>query len=389
MFLAQSTIHPSKVTIRYREDIQRGSLAVGDWLSDVQLHRATSIRIVSAPGAEILNSDEQLNALCYEVARNGSPSLRIEICTSVPNMCMLLDTFSGLFGNNRNLAVNVSRSRLNHHGDMWVPHLMNFLRGAPSLRVLDLGYVATIPEAFQDVITSHPNIEELQFGHDQGISTNHNDLREAGANIIQHGNIKKLTVSIGVIEELPQPYIKALKARGCSMKKLYIGNMYPIPIQIQRQMMRVVCHIQSVKHIAYSNHTLECFFDNSRIQGNVKLLKALTINCVQDNIRNSGNNLKMWKIRSKCFLYPGVFDRWISSIGRSPRADDNDVYGDEGVDPTLKLFEVPDNEEEWLDKKVRILEWITRPDGINEVDILTWTFKFVGYHHQHILVYTS
>jgi hypothetical protein len=358
---------------------------VEDWLADVQVHRASSIRIVSAPGAEILNSEAQLNALCYEVARNGSASLCIDICTSVPSMCILLDTFSGLFGNNRNLALDVSRSRLNHHGDIWVPHLINFLRDTPSLRSLNLGYVTTIPAYFQDVIISHPSIEELQFGHDQGISTNQNDLREAGAKIIQHGKIKKLTLSIGVLEELPQAYIKALKTRTCSMKMLYVGNMHPIPIQIQRQMMQVVCHMQSVKHIAYSNHTLECFFDNSRIQGNVKLLKALTINCVRDNIHNSGNDLKMWKIRSKCFLYPGVFDRWLSSIGRSPRAQDSDVYGVEGVDPTLNLFEDPDNEEGWLDKKVRILEWITKPDGINEVDILTWTFRFIGYHHQHII----
>jgi hypothetical protein len=145
MFLAQSTIRsPFKVTIRYREDIPRSPPTVEDWLADVQVHRASSIRIVSAPGAEILNSEAQLNALCYEVARNGSASLCIDICTSVPSMCILLDTFSGLFGNNRNLALDVSRSRLNHHGDIWVPHLMNFLRETPSLRFLNLGYVTTI-----------------------------------------------------------------------------------------------------------------------------------------------------------------------------------------------------------------------------------------------------
>jgi hypothetical protein len=398
MFVARSSLLGTRtVTVSYREGTSSTSDFVSD-LSDANFKFARHVSIKVERRLDICNTDPQLDILLYEIARNGSPVLTLDIWAHAPTTCMLLDNLSGLFGNNMKLTLVVGNSRLNHHGDVWVPHIVNFVRNTPTLCCLDLGFITHIPHHLRDVLIGHSNLKELSLGHDRAQSTNQNNLFESMSNVIKHGNVTKMRITIGPLDEdsncqvnlLPSQYIKCFKFRGGSVKELEL-DIFPVPAIIRRQMMRIVCFSFSVKHIAYSNHTVRCFVRDSRISG-IKdckmLLKALDINRAEDNFHNSGNDLKLWKIRAKCFLCQRAFDKWIRTLGNSSIAlagNENDVYGDEGVDESLSLFEDPTSEEGWLEKKVKILEWISRPDGENGVCALSWTFKFIGYHHHHLM----
>ena len=151
------------------------------------------------------------------------------------------------------------------------------------------------------------------------------------------------------------------------------GSGDEVPDKLQRQMKNIVCNTQSVGHLVKSNHNLFTFAPENCIAQNSILVKALEINAhLNNDINYWGDDLVMWKIRSKCFLCNGMFERWIIEYGKDYGKDDN---GTNNVD-TISLL---------LDKKLHVLEWITKPDGSDGKESLNWMFVFITNHNTHLL----
>ena len=182
---------------------------------------------------------------------------------------------------------------------------------------------------------------------------------------------------VSLVDVLPDCYVNALTEGNPSLQVLDLAfgtlNQVEVPDKLQRQMKKIVCNTQSVGHLVKSNHNLFTFAPENCIAQNLILVKALDINSHQNNdINYWGDDLVMWKIRSKCFLCNGMFERWIIEYGKDYGKDDK---GTNNVDVNRLL----------LDKKLHVLEWITKPDGSDGKESLNWMFVFITNHNTHLL----
>ena len=338
---------------------------------------------------DISTQHPQLDLIREIVARNNAGELSISINASLPSLCVLLENLAGNFGNNRQL--NLIVMWLNHHGDFWAPQLVDFISRTPTLYRLNLGYVTVLPGYFQDAISRHNSLVELRIAHDVGAATNHNALHEAEANIILHGNLTTLVVNFDVLDVLPDCYVTALAAVSSSLEvlDLCLGGNQGVPVQLQKQMRNIVCNNVSVQHIAQSNHKLFQFVTPDHVLNSPRLQKALVINTRKDNGINAGDDLTMWKIRSKCFMCKNTFMKWIVNLGKG-------CEGNNQEDASQN-----DNDRMLLHKKLHILEWISKQYDIDDGggdthsstsnggdgggDTLGWTYEFVKQHCAYLL----
>ena len=335
----------------------------------------------------ILPTHPQLELLRDKVAMIGYRNLKIRIgAEPISSLCSLLSTFVDAFANNRYLRLDISGSRLNFYGDhLWAPCITNFIQHTPTLFLLDLGFLNSMPENLKDAIISHRNLRELRLGHNRHPDTNHHDLHCAVAHVIARGNLTCLRVRLNVVDTLPECYEEALKGGGSTIEILDIGlepqsssfrlgwltaghnEVNELTQKLQRQMSGILCSHLSVKHIVQSNHTLHEFVREERID-NAILRMAVDINNNYDNDYNSGDDLEMWKIRSKCFLCSKAMEEWMISFGKHNMDDE-------------------ETNVKWLNKKLHVIQWLTKPDGFSEGLSFNWTYKFLKLHHSHLLSY--
>ena len=314
-------------------------------------------------------TNPQLELLREKIVRIGHRQLRIKICASISSLRTLLGYLSDAFMNNRHFTLDVSGSRLNQHDDdvLWGPCISNFIQLNPTLCCLNLGKVKSIPENINDTIIHHRHLKELQLAHSRSPDTNHHDLYRAAANIIARGNMRCLNVRFDLVDGgVPECYQAVLKGGMSRLQVLDIGlndtfvDANPAVSQkVQHQMYRILCNDLSVKHIVESNHRLYCFMSEARIP-DAKLRRILLIN-------KANSNEVMWKIRQKCFLCVRTMEEWMANLGN----DFNDEYANV----------------KWLNKKLHVIQWLTRPDGSNGQKSLTWVYKFLLLHHTHLLSY--
>lgn len=336
----------------------------------------------------ILPTHPQLELLREKVAMIGYKNLKITIgAEPISSLCTLLGRFVDAFTNNRYLRLDVSSSRLNFYGDLWAPCITNFMQHTPTLFLLDLGFLNSMPENLKDAIIRHRNLRELRLGHDRHPDTNHHDLHCAVAHVIARGNLTCLRVRLNVVDALPECYEEALKGGGSKLEILDIGlepqssvrlglgtltnwsnEDIETPQKLQHQMSGILCSHLSVKHIVQSNHRLHTFVRAERID-NAILRMAVRINNNYDNDYNNGDDLEMWKIRSKCFLCSGAMEEWMANLGNDMDDEDTNV--------------------KWLNKKLHVIQWLTRPDGFSGVVSFNWTYKFLKLHHSHLLSYCT
>ena len=79
MFVARSSLLGTRtVTVSYREGTSSTSDFVSD-LSDANFKFARHVSIKVERRLDICNTDPQLDILLYEIARNGSPVLTLDI----------------------------------------------------------------------------------------------------------------------------------------------------------------------------------------------------------------------------------------------------------------------------------------------------------------------
>ncbi len=320
-------------------------------------------------------SHPQLDLLREKLAMMGYARLDVRINATISGLQTLLGCLSGAFSNNRWLMFEVSGCRLNLYsdGDMWEPCISDFIESTPTLHTLDLGYLNNIPHNLTEAIIRHENLRELRLKIDHHPDVNTHLLHHSVANVISRGTLVHLSVVLDEVDSLPECYEQALRGRGgSSLEVLDIGLEYgnnrdiAVPMNLQRQLCGILCSDLSVNHIVQSNHRLHTFVREERID-NAILRMAASINNNYDNDFNSGDYLEMWKIRSKCFLCAKAMNKWIANLGRNSN--------DEGANVRV------------LNRKIHVIQWLTRPDGYSGDQSLSWTFKFLRLHLPLLLSY--
>ena len=262
-------------------------------------------------------SNAEIVILCDAISDNINDNLRLsfsgQIChRTEPMVGAILDGLRGRMNDNISLGLKFGSI---HRETSWVHHLSMFMDNSPTLRYMDIGYVAFFDDQLKQSIINHRGLLHLDWGHCQAQDTNHEQLYQDEADIMNQGSIHFLAVRYQHLDELPECITDALSRNNGPLSFHIRLRELTIPQRILNQITPIVLNQTSLNGIVTSNHDLFHIAPTSHWDNNL-LMRALSINAHEES--------KKCKIKQKLFLSPAILNEFIAHLGRIPNDDEMD-----------------------------------------------------------------
>jgi len=263
-------------------------------------------------------SNAEVVILCDAISDNINDNLRLsfsgQIChRTEPMVGAILDGLRGRM--NENISLRLDFQSI-HSETSWVHHLSMFMDNSPTLRYMDIGYVEIFDDRLKQSIINHRGLVQLDWGHSQAEDTNHEQLYQDEADIMNQGSIHCFAVRYEHMDELPECITDALSRNNGPWSFDIILHESIIPQRIINQIKHIVLNQTSLNGIVTSNHDLFHIAPNCHIVNNKLLKSALHINAHEES--------KKCKIKRKLFLSPAILNEFIAHLGRIHNDDEMD-----------------------------------------------------------------